>query len=203
MFLFRVFFYALLFMTLCNASPATAKQLTVDPEKPCGGMPVKDSNPEELLPMLGEGGGWILKWKASCMDMGGSMMGVKIPRSRILAARYIKGQEAVAVTLTINEDPEQRSGSMLEIPAEASQYSMVRTLNSKKITYAGKEAYTGVLGGTGDYRQDVLDVMLSKHALLNIQREYSAASKPMDMVEWADDVLRVGSYSDPAWLKGK
>jgi hypothetical protein len=203
MFFARTFFCAMLVMAVCVASPVAAKQLSIDPTKPCGGMPVKDSNPEELLPVLGEGSGWTLEWKATCMDMGGSMMGVKIPRSRVLAARYVKGQEAVAVTLTISEDPAQRSGTVLDIPAEAAQYSMVKPLKSEKITYAGKEAYTGVLGGMGDYRQDVLDVMLSKHTLLSIQREYSAASTPMDMVEWADDVLSVESYSDPAWLKGK
>jgi hypothetical protein len=193
----------LLVATFFCVSTAMAKQLTIDPGKPCGGMPVMDANPEELLPLLGEGAGWTLEWKATCMDMGGSMMGVKIPRSRVLAARYVKGQDAVAVTLTVSEDPAQRSGTVLDVPAEAAQYSMVKPLKSEKITYAGKEAYTGVLGGMGEYRQDVLDVMLSKHTLLSIQREYSAASKPMDMVEWADDVLSVGSYSDPAWLKGK
>lgn len=182
-------------------SPVHAKQLTVDTSQPCGGMPIMDANPEELLPLLGEASGWTVDWKATCMDMGGQkMMGVLIPRSRVLAARYVKGQDAVSVTLSINQDPEQRSGSALNMPPEAAQYSMVKPLEVKKLTFAGKEAWTGILGGMGDYRQDVLDVMLSPHTVLNIQREYSSAGKAMDMVAWAKEVLKVEAYADPAWV---
>ncbi len=195
---------ALVLLALLVFSPAQAKQFTVDTSQPCGGMPVADTNPEELLPLLGEASGWTLDWKATCMDLGGQkMMGMLIPRSRVLAARYVKGQDAVAVTLSICQDPEQRSGSNLNMAPEAAEYSMVKPLEAKKITFAGKEAWTGVLGGMGDYRQDVLDVMLSPHAVLNIQREYTGAGKAMDMVGWAKDVLKVEAYVDPAWIKAE
>lgn len=198
----RIVVFCLLLLAL--GAPAQAKQLTIDTSQPCGGMPVKDANPAELTPLLGEGSGWALDWKATCMDMGGQkMMGTLIPRSRVLAARYVKGQDAVSVTLSINQDPEQRSGSILDMAPEAVQYSMVKPLESKQITFADKKAWTGVLGGAGDYRQDVLDVMLSSHAILNMQHEYSGADKAMDMVKWAEDVLKVEAYVDPAWVKAE
>jgi hypothetical protein len=78
---------------------------------------------------------------------------------------------------------------------------MVKPLESKKITFAGNDARVGVLGGMGDYRQDVLDVMLSPHAILSLQHEYTSSGKAMDMVQWAEDVLKVEAYSDPAWIR--
>ncbi|NCC24710.1 MAG: hypothetical protein EOM25_05850 [Deltaproteobacteria bacterium] len=192
----------LVFLIILTITSVEAKKLTVDTSTPCGGMSVVDANPVELLPILGEGSGWLIDWTATCLDMGGQkMMGVLIPRSRVLAARYVKGQDAVAVTLTINQDEEQSSGSALNMSPEAAQYSMVKPISSKKITFADKEAFAGVLGGMGEYRQDVLDVMLSPHAVLNIQREYTSAGKPMDMVQWAKDVLKVEAYEDPDWVK--
>ncbi|NCD26943.1 MAG: hypothetical protein EOL86_15340 [Deltaproteobacteria bacterium] len=182
----------------------SAKQLTIDTSQPCGGMPVVDSNPVELLPLLGEGSGWTLDWKSTCLDMGGQkMMGTVIPRAKVLAARYVNGQNAVAVTLSINQDAAQRPGSSLDMGPEAAQYSMVKPLESKTITVSGKDARTGVLGGMGDYRQDVLDVMLSPNAILSLQHEYSSSGQAMDMVKWAEDVLKVEAYADPAWVKGK
>jgi hypothetical protein len=200
---FRLFLCVFLVMGLMSTS-ISAKQLTIDTSKPCGGMPVTDSNPAELLLLLGENSGWTLDWKATCMDMGGQKMaGMVIPRSKVLTARYVNGQDAVAVTLSINQDASQRSGSNLDMGPEAARYSMVKPLKSEKITFAGKEAWTGVLGGMDDYRQDVLDVLLSPHSILNLQHEYTSAGKSMDMVKWAEDVLKVEAYADPAWVKGK
>jgi hypothetical protein len=192
--------FCLLFLVL--GASVQAKQLTVDTSQPCGGMPVADSNPVELLPLLGAGSGWTLDWKSTCLDLGGQkMMGTVIPRAKVLAARYVNGQDAVAVTLSINQDASQRPGSSLDMGPEAAQYSMVKPLESKKITFAGNDARVGVLGGMGDYRQDVLDVMLSPHAILSLQHEYTSSGKAMDMVQWAEDVLKVEAYSDPAWIR--
>lgn len=196
----RSIVFCLLFLVL--GASVQAKQLTVDTSQPCGGMPVADSNPVELLPLLGAGSGWTLDWKSTCLDLGGQkMMGTVIPRAKVLAARYVNGQDAVAVTLSINQDASQRPGSSLDMGPEAAQYSMVKPLESKKITFAGNDARVGVLGGMGDYRQDVLDVMLSPHAILSLQHEYTSSGKAMDMVQWAEDVLKVEAYSDPAWIR--
>lgn len=194
------------FLLLCAvlvacAFPAAAKKLVLTPDAPCGGMPVTDDNPTELLPLLSEGDGWTLLWKATCTDMGGAGSKFPMPRSRVLAARYGKGSDAVAVTLAIDEESSARGSSSLNMSPAAAEYAMVKPIQSEKIIYAGHEAYTGVLGGMGDYRQDVLDVMLSANTILRIQREYKSSQKPMDMVQWADDVLKVNAYVDPAWVR--
>ncbi|MDD3610572.1 MAG: hypothetical protein PHI49_12575 [Halothiobacillaceae bacterium] len=183
--------------------PVQAGKLVVDTSQVCGGVKPDASAPEELAPLLRDtADGWSLQWKATCFDMGGQMFGMKVPRTRTLGARYTRGKDAVAVTLVVAQDPKERGGSILDMAPAAQEYSMVKPEKVEKIRFGGHEAWKGMLVMPGaNYRQDVLDVMLSPHARLSIQREYESGSA-MDMAKWAEAVIDIKAFSDPAWLKG-